>query len=132
MGEFTISTSMTAFVWMVSVGVIAINLFIVGGFLVEQGKASSDGYGAWLYGVTGVGASLYLSFILFLVRDDLQKLKRRTTEVFLKLGGYDFVGVQALHDEPTLDGSGRSHRVPSQECDHETVSGNGSSHTRPS
>ncbi|CAM9451693.1 unnamed protein product, partial [Hapterophycus canaliculatus] len=88
MGEFTISTSMTAFVWLVSIGIIAINLFIVGGFLVDEGS-SSDGGGGWLYAIVGVGASLYLGFILFLMRQDIQKLRRRAGSLFLKLGGHD-------------------------------------------
>ncbi|CAM9921466.1 unnamed protein product, partial [Pylaiella littoralis] len=91
MGEFTISTSMTAFVWMVSVGVIAINLYIVGSFVVED-SSSPNGYGGWLYAGAGIGASLYMAFILFFMREDLRKLRRRAGEKFLKLGGYDFVG----------------------------------------
>lgn len=90
MGEFTISSAMSAFVWFVSIGIIAVNLFIVGGFLVEQGN-SDEGASAWLYAGTGVGASLYLGFILFLLRDDLQKLRRRAGSLFMMLGGYDFV-----------------------------------------
>lgn len=86
MGEFTIGAATTLFVWIVSLGIIAINLFIVGGFLVDQGG------GGWLYAGVGIGGSLYLSFILFLMWPDLVKIKRHAGSFFLKLGGYDEVG----------------------------------------
>lgn len=104
MGEFTISTSMTVFVWFVSIGIIAINLFIVGGFLVDEGN-SSDGGSGWMYAGAGLGASFYLGFILFLLREDLQKLRQRAGSLFLMLGGYDFV----------VGGRARKQRVPSQD-----------------
>lgn len=121
MGEFTISSAMSAFVWFVSIGIIAVNLFIVGGFLVDQGN-SSEGASGWLYAGAGVGASFYLGFILFLLRQDLQKLKRRAGSLFMTLGGSDFV----------ISGSAlsRKHRVPSEDdglCDYletpDTVAG---------
>lgn len=116
MGEFTISTSMTAFVWLVSIGIIAINLFIVGGFLVDAGNAS-DGGGGWLYAVVGVGGSLYLGFILFLMRQDLQKLRRKAVSLFLKLGGHDWAGGYTISNgEPDSPASHvRPERIPSED-----------------
>lgn len=116
MGEFTISTSMTAFVWLVSIGIIAINLFIVGGFLVDEGNAA-DGGGGWLYAIVGVGASLYLGFILFLMRQDLQKLRRRAGSLFLKLGGHDWVGGHVVSNGGPSSGVNhvRPQRIPSED-----------------
>eukprot|EP00752_Nemacystus_decipiens_P010258 g9142.t1 len=114
MGDLAIGSSMAVFVWFISLGIIAVNLFIVGGFLVDQGN-SSDGASGWLYAGAGIGASLYLGFILFLLRQDLQKLKRRAGSLFMKLGGYDFV----VGTYP------RKQRVPSEDnglCDYAPVS----------
>lgn len=91
MGEFTIGTSMTMFVWIVSMGIIAVNLYIVGGFLVDEGNSAKGG-GGWLYACVGIGGCLYLTFILFLMWPDFVKLKRHACSFFLKLGGYDEVG----------------------------------------
>ena len=110
MGEYTITSSMSVFVWFVSLGIIAVNLFIVGGFLVDQGN-SDEGASGWLYAAAGVGASFYLGFILFLLRQDLQKLKRRAGSLFMMLGGYDFV----------VSAHSRKQRVPSEDeglCDY--------------
>lgn len=110
MGEFTITTAMSAFVWLISIGIIAVNIFIVGGFLVDEG-ISSEGASGWLYAGTGVGAVLYLGFILFLLRQDLQKLKQRAGSLFVMLGSYDFVAATAYS---------RKQRVPSEDdglCD---------------
>lgn len=90
MGEFTISTVMTIVVWMSSLGVIGINLFIVGGFLVDEGD-STPGGGWWLYTCAGVGGLLYLGFILFLMWQDLVRWGRRAASLFVKLGGHDVV-----------------------------------------
>ena len=120
MGEFTITSAMSAFVWLISIGIIAVNLFIVGGFLVDQGN-STEGASGWLYAGAGVGASLYLGFILFLLRDDLQRLKRRAASLFMMLGGYDFVsgggGGGGISNATPYS---RKHRVPSEDdglCD---------------
>lgn len=113
MGEFTIGTSMTLFVWIVSLGIIVINLYIVGGFVVEQGN-SGEGDGGWLYTCVGVGGSLYLFFVLFLMWPDFVKFKRHAGSFFLKLGGYDEVGrYEVFPDSPGNiqgDGDGRSGR----------------------
>ncbi|CAN0208533.1 unnamed protein product, partial [Ectocarpus fasciculatus] len=77
MGEFTITSSLTAFVWMVSIGIIGINIYIVVGFLFDEGISSEGEASTWLYACTAFVASLYLGFILFLMREDLQKLRRR-------------------------------------------------------
>lgn len=119
MGEFTISTSMTIFVWLVSVGVIGINLFIVGGFLVDEGNSSASA-GGWIYASAAFSGLLYLGFILFLMWEDLLKLKRRARAFFVKLGGYDVVGRYGSHpsaDNGVDDGNsgGRPHRVPLQD-----------------
>lgn len=120
MGEFTISASMTLFVWIVSLGVIGINLFIVGGFLVDDGNDAADG-GWWRYAAAGIGTIFYLGFILFLMWNDLHKLKRRAALLFITLGSYDVVGPPAGHprtpDEVHGDGSGRPCRLPSQDDD---------------
>lgn len=113
MGEFTIGTSMTVFVWIVSLGIIAINLYIVGGFVVDQGN-SGEGDGNWLYASVGIGGSLYLSFIIFLMWPDFVKFKRHAGSFFLKLGGYDEVGrYEVFPNSPGSiqgDGSRRSGR----------------------
>lgn len=88
MGDFVIGTSMTVFVWVISLGIIAINLFIVGGFVVDQGTEE----GGWLYACVGVVGSLYLSFIIFLMWPDLVQFKQQACSFFVKLGGYDEVG----------------------------------------
>lgn len=116
MGEFVISAAMTAFVWLISLGVIAINLYIVGGFLVDAGNASDNG-GEWLYAGTGAGAFLYLGFTIFLMREDLQKLKQRLGSMVLKLGGYDFVGGHDVVETGSHHIPGRAQRVPSEDGD---------------
>ena len=113
MGEFTISTSMTLFVWIVSLGIISINLYIVGGFFVDQ-RNSAKGGGGWLYASVGIGGSLYLAFILFLMWPDFVKFKHHVGSIFLKLGGYDEVGrYDVFPDSPgnlQEDISGRAER----------------------
>lgn len=117
MGEFTISASMTLFVWIVSLGVIGINLFIVGGFLVDEGNDAGDG-GWWLYAAAGIGATLYLGFILFLMWNDLRKMKRQASLLFITLGGYDVVGPPAGHprtpDGVHRNGNGHPYQLPSE------------------
>lgn len=122
MGEFTIGTSMSVFVWMVSLGVIIINLYIVGGFLVDEGSSSPTGQG-WVYALAGiVAATLYLGFILFLMWQDLVKFKGQVAAMFIKLGGHDSAGAAyTIHsntaEDILSDGSGRPQQLPTEEDD---------------
>lgn len=106
MGEFAITSSVTAFVWMVSIGIIGINIYIVVGFLFDEGISSEGAAATWLYALTAFGAFLYLGFILFLMRDDLQKLRRRAESLFWELGRHDQVGFYALNDDSHPGDSG--------------------------
>ncbi|CBN78636.1 divalent metal transporter [Ectocarpus siliculosus] len=101
MGEFTITSSMTAFVWMVSIGIIGINISIVLGFLFDEGISSEGAAAPWLYACTAIGASLYLGFILFLMREDLQKLRRRAESLFWELGRHDHM-LRSTSDDGSL------------------------------
>lgn len=86
MGAFTIRTHMAIFIWISAVTIIGINLYIVGGFLVDAGSSAEEG-GGWVYVGTAISASFYLGFVLYLMRRDLQYFKQRAGNMLLKLGG---------------------------------------------
>lgn len=98
MGEFTITTSMSVFVWLISVGVIGVNLYIVGGFLVEEGMSTSGGGGV-VYAAGGMGAFCYLGFVVYLIRQDLGRLGGRAGALFSKLGVGDVADISELQRE---------------------------------
>lgn len=100
MGEFIISTSMTVFVWFTSVGIIGVNLYIVGGFLLNQGMSTSGN--RWLYAAAAIGGVFYLGFVAFLIRQDLLRLTDKASAFFSQLGVGDLSDIAHLqyHSPP--------------------------------
>lgn len=92
---------MAVFVWIVSVGIIGVNIYIVVGFLVDEGK-SSAGNGDWVYAAAAIGASFYLGFVLFLMREDFKRLRQRANAVFVKLGVTDVADLSNLQQQYSL------------------------------
>ena len=121
MGEFVIRPSMAIFVWILAVAIIGINLYIVGGFVVEQANGSPSGAG-WLYTFSGIAAALYLALIAAMVIQDLAWYRRQAGDLFVKLGRYDTVGGSpgVMGDDATL--------LPS--CQGEMSGGSGSEDSR--
>ncbi|CAM9236002.1 unnamed protein product [Choristocarpus tenellus] len=74
MGEFKIGWMTSVFVWVISIGVIGINIFIVGGFVIDSSDGTSYERMIWIYlGVVAL-SGLYLGFIVYLLKADLQWL----------------------------------------------------------
>lgn len=76
MGPFAIKPRLAIAVWIISVMIIGINLYIVGGFLVDAVDTSDKGAG-WIYAATVLGAILYLAFISYLVRRDVASMGKK-------------------------------------------------------
>lgn len=91
MGDMAIKPFMTVFVWILALCIIGINLYIVGGFVVDQASDYPNGAG-WIYALSGVATLLYLAFIAALVSQDLAWCRKRAGDAFKKLGSHDVVG----------------------------------------
>lgn len=92
---------MTVLVWILALCIIGINLYIVGGFVVDEAGNYPNGAG-WIYALSGVAALLYLAFIAALVSQDLAWCRQRAGDAFKKLGSHDVVeGYDILEDLST-------------------------------
>lgn len=137
MGEFTIRTSLSVFVWFVSVAIIGINLYIVGGFLLEDGGVEPEAR-TWVYAASAIGGILYISFVGFLIRQDMRRLTGTASAILSKFGVGDVSDITQLQYHragesadllPGVGGSaGRHERLGSE--DYESDGENGSGHER--
>lgn len=101
MGNLAIKPSMTVFVWILALCIIGINLYIVGGFVIDQASDYPKGAG-WIYSLSAVAALFYLAFIATLVSQDLAWCRQRAGDAFKKLGSHDVVeGYDILEDLST-------------------------------
>lgn len=130
MGEFAISTSMTVFVWFISVGIIGVNLYIVGGFLVDLDTSQNQ----WIYAAAAIAGVFYLSFLGFLMRQDLLRLIDRVGAFFSKLGVGDMSDIAHLQYHappessdllPGPSGAGRHRMLPSEDSGSEGATEDG-------
>ncbi|CAM9277505.1 unnamed protein product, partial [Discosporangium mesarthrocarpum] len=70
MGEFRIGRAMSIVVWVVSLGVIGVNVFIVGGFVLEGSTQTS----VWVYFAVALCMIAYIGFISHLLWEDMLHL----------------------------------------------------------
>lgn len=125
MGEFTIRTSLSVFVWFVSVAIIGINLYIVGGFLLEDDGIGSEGRN-WVYAASAIGGVLYISLVCFLIRQDLRRLTGTAGIILAKFGVGDMSDITQVQYHRAGEGadllsdmggsSGRHERLGSEDC----------------
>lgn len=84
MGEFVVSTTLTGLLWSITMGVIAINLYIVEDFVFDSSDSSNTGVFGLKMVFIGVSAVSYVGFCLYLMADDLYTLKAFLSRCFCR------------------------------------------------